>query len=94
MTERDRVLGAYLGAAIGDAMGGPVEGNHAARIRRTVGEITGLLPYHKPWRIIEELRAGYALHDAPGTITDDTFIRADFTTLADVIAPLTGTSGE
>jgi len=79
MTNRDRVLGAYIGAAIGDAMGGPVEGNHAARIRRTVGDITGLLPYHKPWRIIEELHAGYALHEAPGTITDDTFIRADFT---------------
>ena len=35
---RERGFGAYIGAAIGDAMGGPVECNHAARIERTVGE--------------------------------------------------------
>jgi hypothetical protein len=79
MTSHDKILGAYIGAAIGDAMGGPVEGNHAARIRRTVGEIEGLLPYERPHMIIKKLGPGYALHAAPGSVTDDTFIRADFT---------------
>jgi hypothetical protein len=78
MTTRDKILGAYIGAAIGDAMGGPVEGNHAARIRRTVGEIEGLLPYERPHMIIKQLGPGYALHADPGSVTDDTFIRADF----------------
>jgi ADP-ribosylglycohydrolase len=74
----DRVLGCYLGAAIGDAMGGPVECMHAARIKRVYGEITGLLPYAKPPGLID-LQPGYAMHPDPGAITDDTFIRADFT---------------
>lgn len=78
MRDRDRVIGAYIGAAIGDAMGGPVECNHAARIKRLVGEITGLLPYRKPY-MLPELGQGYALHEDPGCVTDDTFIRVDFT---------------
>jgi ADP-ribosylglycohydrolase len=75
---RDRAVGAYIGAAIGDAMGGPVECNHAARIKRLHGTITGLLPYGKPLSLIE-LQPGYALHPEPGSVTDDTFIRAAFT---------------
>jgi len=43
--DRNRALGAYFGAAIADAMGGPVEGQHAARISKYYGKITGLLPY-------------------------------------------------
>ncbi len=74
----DRVLGCYLGAAIGDAMGGPVECMHAARIKRVHGAITGLLPYAKPPGLID-LQPGYAMHPGPGSVTDDTFIRADFT---------------
>jgi ADP-ribosylglycohydrolase len=78
MRDRDKALGAYIGAAIGDAMGGPVECNHAARIKRLVGEITGLLPYRKPYTLID-LHPGYALRADPGAVTDDTFIRGDFT---------------
>ena len=78
MAFRDRAIGAYIGAAIGDAMGGPVECNHAARIKRTVGEITGLLPYAKPYTLID-LHPGYALRADAGAVTDDTFIRGDFT---------------
>jgi ADP-ribosylglycohydrolase len=74
----DRALGAYLGAAIGDAMGGPVEGMHAARIKRIFGRIEGLLPYRKPPGL-NDLAPGYALQPDPGSITDDTFIRAQFT---------------
>lgn len=75
---RDRALGAYIGAAIGDAMGGPVEAFHADRIKRYYGTITTLIPYQKPPGLID-LQPGYALRPDPGAITDDTFIRADFT---------------
>jgi ADP-ribosylglycohydrolase len=75
---RDRAIGAYTGAAIGDAMGGPVECNHAMRIRRLVGEIKGLLPYEKPYTFGTP-GPGYCLCPDAGCVTDDTFIRADFT---------------
>jgi ADP-ribosylglycohydrolase len=75
---KDRALGAFLGAAIADAIGGPVECQHAARIRKHYGEITGLLPYRKPPGLIE-LKPGYALYGDPGAVTDDTFIRVDVT---------------
>ena len=78
MVDPDRALGAYIGAAIGDAMGGPVEGQHAARIRKHYGEITGLLPYRKPPGLMD-LHPGYALRPDAGCVTDDTFIRADLT---------------
>jgi len=71
-------MGAFLGAAIGDAMGGPVESQHAARIKKYYGELTGLLPYRKPPGLID-LKPGYALHPEAGSITDDTFIRIDIT---------------
>ncbi len=38
MRNRDRVLGAYIDAAIGDAMGEPIECTHFRRIQRLVGE--------------------------------------------------------
>ena len=69
MRDRDRGLGAYIGAAIGDAMGGPVECNHAARIKRLVGKITGLLPYERPYTLID-LHPGYALRPDAGAVTD------------------------
>jgi ADP-ribosylglycohydrolase len=77
MPERDRARGAFVGAAIGDAMGGPVEGSHAERIRRLVGGIAGLLPYREPW-IFNGPRPGYCVRPEAGCVTDDTFIRGDF----------------
>jgi ADP-ribosylglycohydrolase len=71
---QDRIMGAYLGAALGDAMGAPVEGWHAQRIREVYGRVETLLPYEP-----ERLKPGYALHPEPGSVTDDTYIRDDIT---------------
>lgn len=87
MRNRDRAIGAYIGAAIGDAMGGPVECSHAARIKRLVGEVTGLLEYTRPPRLIDP-KPGYALRTDAGSVTDDTFIRGDFTRFLVETAPL------
>ncbi len=73
---RDRAMGCWLGAAIGDAMGGPVECQHYKRIRKYFGDFKDLLPYRKPPGLIS-LNPGYALHPEPGCVTDDTFIRLD-----------------
>ncbi len=78
MSKRDRGLGAYIGAAIGDAMGGPVECQHYARIKRVYGRITKFLPYKSPPNVMVP-HQGYALHEDAGSITDDTYIRADLT---------------
>lgn len=72
-----KIAGAMYGAAVGDAMGGPVECQHAARIKKLYGTVDTLLPYRKPPGLLD-LRPGYALQDAPGSVTDDTFIRLDF----------------
>lgn len=77
MISKDKVLGAFIGAAIGDAMGGPVECQHAARIKKHYGPVISLLPYQKPPGLMD-LHPGYALQSDPGSITDDTFIRMDF----------------
>jgi len=71
---RDKALGAFLGAAIGDAMGGPLENLSAEQIRKARGEITGFLPYAQ-----NRIHPGAALHPEPGSITDDTYIRVDIT---------------
>ena len=42
----DKVYGALIGAAIGDAMGGPVEGFSYADIEKEYGTVDRLLPYH------------------------------------------------
>ncbi len=68
----DRIAGAYIGAALGDAMGAPVEGWHAQRIREVHGRVETMLPYEP-----QRLKPGYALHPEPGSITDDTYIRDD-----------------
>jgi hypothetical protein len=51
---------------------------HAARIRRFHGAISTLLPYEKPPGLID-LQPGYAVRPEAGAVTDDTFIRGDFT---------------
>lgn len=73
---RDRAMGCWLGAAIGDAMGGPVECQHYKRTEKYYGDFQDFLPYRKPPGLID-LHPGYALHATPGSITDDTFIRLD-----------------
>ncbi|MBM7570156.1 ADP-ribosylglycohydrolase family protein [Aquibacillus albus] len=86
MSNLDRSIGAYIGAAIGDAMGGPVESSHYKRIKKYAGEVKGLLPYEEPYLLPQRLtdprgtfHPGYALHPDPGSITDDTFCRKDIT---------------
>lgn len=69
---RDHILGAYVGSAIGDALGGPVEGWHAGMIQAVYGRVEGFLPY------TGRLHPGYALHRDAGTITDDTYIKDAF----------------
>lgn len=69
---RDRILGAYIGSAAGDALGGPVEGWHADMIKAVHRRVERFLPY------TGRLHPGYALHAEPGAITDDTFIKDAF----------------
>lgn len=69
---RDRILGAYIGSAAGDALGGPVEGWHAEMIKAVHRRVERFLPY------TGRLHPGYALHAEPGAITDDTFIKDAF----------------
>jgi len=72
------VHGTFVGAAIGDAMGAPVESNHAARIDRLVGDVDSLLPHEEPHTFLD-IHTGYEVRQVPGAVTDDTFIRTDFT---------------
>jgi ADP-ribosylglycohydrolase len=65
----DKVYASMLAAAIGDAMGGPVEGWHYERIIEEHGIVDRLLSYHDP----PDYHAHFAT--APGTITDDTRLK-------------------
>lgn len=65
----DRIHASMLGAAIGDAMGAPVEGWHYERIAQEYGVVDTLLPYDRP----PDYHAHFAT--APGTITDDTRLK-------------------
>lgn len=62
----DRIYASLLGGAIGDAMGGPVEGWHYERIVAEHGVVNHFLPYTLP----PEYHHQFV--NAPGTITDDT----------------------
>ncbi|MFE9566184.1 ADP-ribosylglycohydrolase family protein [Streptomyces sp. NPDC006487] len=69
----DRIAGALVGAAVGDALGGPVEGwtpeqiveRHGGRVRGIVG------PWHEDWRTARPI-APY--HKGDGHVTDDTLM--------------------
>jgi ADP-ribosylglycohydrolase len=65
-----------MGAAIADAMGGPVECQHYKRIAKEFPDFDDYLPYRKPPGLLR-LGPGYALDSAPGNITDDSYIRQD-----------------
>jgi len=65
----DRTYAAMVAGAIGDAMGGPVEGWTYQRIQETHGMVDDLLPY--------EFAPDYHNHfrTAPGSVTDDTRLK-------------------
>ncbi|MEU8778814.1 ADP-ribosylglycohydrolase family protein [Streptomyces sp. NPDC048606] len=73
LTLEDRITGSLVGAAVGDALGGPVEGwspdriveRHGGRIRGVVG------PWYTDWRTARPI-APY--HKGDGHITDDTLM--------------------
>lgn len=64
--EYDRILGALVGCAVGDAMGMPAEMWSQRRIRETFGEITDFLPGPPD----NEISAGFAA----GETTDDSIV--------------------
>jgi len=73
LTLEDRITGCLVGAAVGDALGGPVEGwtpeqiaeRHGGRVRGIVG------PFHEDWRTARPI-APY--HKGDGHVTDDTLM--------------------
>ncbi|MFF3287580.1 ADP-ribosylglycohydrolase family protein [Streptomyces sp. NPDC003023] len=70
----DRITGSLVGAAVGDALGGPVEGYTPDQIlERHGGRVTGVVgPWHgDKWRTARPI-APY--HKGDGHITDDTLM--------------------
>ncbi|WP_267241282.1 ADP-ribosylglycohydrolase family protein [Streptomyces sp. PR69] len=70
----DRIAGSLVGAAVGDALGGPVEGYAPEQIvQRHGGRITGFVgPWHgDDWRTARPI-APY--HKGDGHVTDDTLM--------------------
>ncbi|NOY82858.1 MAG: ADP-ribosylglycohydrolase family protein [Kiritimatiellaeota bacterium] len=63
-----KVYGSLMGGAIGDAMGGPVEGLHYREIEKRHGKLTELLPYPAKNRV-------WGRGMAPGSVTDDTYLK-------------------
>ncbi|MCX4693862.1 ADP-ribosylglycohydrolase family protein [Streptomyces sp. NBC_01408] len=73
LTLEDRVAGALVGAAVGDALGGPVEGWTPDQIvERHGGRVHGIVgPWHEDWRTARPI-APY--HKGDGHVTDDTLM--------------------
>jgi ADP-ribosylglycohydrolase len=70
----DRIAGALVGAAVGDALGGPVEGwTPEAIVERHGGRVRGIVePFHgDDWRTARPI-APY--HKGDGHVTDDTLM--------------------
>ncbi|MFF2190317.1 ADP-ribosylglycohydrolase family protein [Streptomyces sp. NPDC058155] len=69
----DRITGALVGAAVGDALGGPVEGYTPEQIvDRHGGRVTGIVgPWNEDWRTARPI-APY--HKGDGHVTDDTLL--------------------
>lgn len=62
----ERIYGGLLGMAVGDALGGPVEGLSYQQIRQQHGRVSEMLPYHKA----PSEHAQFT--NQPGSYTDDT----------------------
>ncbi|MFE9630339.1 ADP-ribosylglycohydrolase family protein [Streptomyces sp. NPDC006463] len=73
LTLEDRSCGALVGAAVGDALGGPVEGWSPDQIlERHGGRVHGIVgPWHEDWRTARPI-APY--HKGDGHVTDDTLM--------------------
>ena len=74
LTLDERVTGALVGAAVGDALGGPVEGWSSEQIaERHGGRVTGVVGpwYGDDWRTARPI-APY--HKGDGHVTDDTLM--------------------
>ncbi|MFF4265472.1 ADP-ribosylglycohydrolase family protein [Streptomyces virginiae] len=73
LTLEDRARGALVGAAVGDALGGPVEGWAPDQIvERHGGRVHGIVgPWHEDWRTARPI-APY--HKGDGHVTDDTLM--------------------
>ncbi|MFF4321973.1 ADP-ribosylglycohydrolase family protein [Streptomyces sp. NPDC001568] len=73
LTLDDRVTGSLIGAAVGDALGGPVEGWSPERIvERHGGRVHGIVgPWYEDWRTARPI-APY--HKGDGHVTDDTLM--------------------
>ncbi|MFF1556834.1 ADP-ribosylglycohydrolase family protein [Streptomyces sp. NPDC058279] len=69
----DRAAGCLVGAAVGDALGGPVEGWSPDRIvERHGGRVHGIVgPWYEDWRTARRI-APY--HKGDGHVTDDTLM--------------------
>ncbi|GAA3370235.1 ADP-ribosylglycohydrolase family protein [Streptomyces sannanensis] len=73
LTLDDRITGSLVGAAVGDALGGPVEGCTPEQIvERHGGRVNGIVgPFHENWRTARPI-APY--HKGDGHVTDDTLM--------------------
>ncbi|MBT2543718.1 ADP-ribosylglycohydrolase family protein [Streptomyces sp. ISL-44] len=73
LTLEDRAAGALVGAAVGDALGGPVEGWSPDQIvERHGGRVHGIVgPWYEDWRTARPI-APY--HKGDGHVTDDTLM--------------------
>ncbi|GAA3382315.1 ADP-ribosylglycohydrolase family protein [Streptomyces racemochromogenes] len=73
LTLEDRFSGALVGAAVGDALGGPVEGWSPEQIaERHGGRVHGIVgPWYADWRTARPI-APY--HKGDGHVTDDTLM--------------------
>ncbi|MFG1808595.1 ADP-ribosylglycohydrolase family protein [Streptomyces sp. NPDC049040] len=73
LTLEDRIAGCLVGAAVGDALGGPVEGWTPEQIaERHGGWVRGVVgPFHEDWRTARPI-APY--HKGDGHVTDDTLM--------------------
>jgi len=72
---KSKAMGCFMGAAIADAMGGPVECKHYKYIAENFTDFQDLIRYDVPGNFLKIGNPAYALEATAGTTTDDTAIR-------------------